>query len=58
METMLKKTLLSILEKKKNDYLNNTDFDTELEYGKSEEYKQCVMPYIVDLRRINNWLWF
>ncbi len=35
--------------KGKNDYLNHTDFDTELEYGKSEEYKQCVMPYIVDL---------
>ena len=35
--------------KGKNDYLNHTDFDTELEYGKSEEYKLCVMPYIVDL---------
>ena len=35
--------------KGKNDYLNHTDFDTELEYGKSEEYKQWVIPYIVDL---------
>ncbi len=32
------------LRKGKNDYLNHTDFDTELEYGKSEEYKQWVMP--------------
>ena len=37
------------LRKGKNDYLNHTGFDTELEYEKSEEYKQCLMPFIVDL---------
>ena len=42
-------TFTVYVRKGKNDYLNHTDFDTELEYGKSEEYKLCVMPYIVDL---------
>ena len=35
-----------------NVYLENTDFEEEREYGKQEEYKKSVMPYIVDLSKV------
>ena len=38
--------------KGENTYIENTGFDVQEEYGKSEEYKKTVMPYIFDLERI------
>ena len=40
------------IRKGENTYLENTDFEEQKEYGKQEEYKMSVMPYIVDLERI------
>ena len=38
--------------KGENTYLENTDFEEQREYGRQEEYKKSVMPYIVDLEKI------
>ena len=38
--------------KGENTYLEKTDFTTQQEYGRQEEYKKSVMPYIVDLEKI------
>ena len=35
-----------------NTYIENTGYDVQEEYGKNEEYKKTVMPYIFDLERI------
>ena len=35
-----------------NTYIEPTDFSTQQEYGKQEEYKKSIMPYIIDLERI------
>ena len=35
-----------------NVYLEPTDFSEQREYGKQEEYKKSVVPYIVDLEAI------
>ena len=40
------------LRKGANTYIENTDFEEQKEYGKQEEYKKSVMPYIVDLEEI------
>ena len=40
------------MRKGQNTYLENTDFDEQREYGRQEEYKKSVMPYIVDLEQI------
>ena len=38
--------------KGENVYLENTDFEEQKEYGRQEEYKRSVMPYIVDLKKV------
>ena len=35
-----------------NTYLETTDFSEQKEYGRQEEYKKSIMPYIVDLEKI------
>ena len=40
------------LRKGENVYLDPTDFTEQKEYGKQEEYKKSVQPYIVDLEYI------
>ena len=40
------------LRKGQNIYLEPTDFTDQKEYGKQEEYKKSVVPYIVDLEYI------
>ena len=35
-----------------NTYLEVTDFLEQKEYGRQEEYKKSIMPYIVDLEKI------
>ena len=40
------------LRKGENTYLEHTDFEEQKEYGRQEEYKKTIMPYIVDLERI------
>ena len=42
------------MRKGENTYLENTDFEEQREYGRQEEYKKSVMPYIVDLEKIRN----
>ena len=40
------------LRKGENTYIESTDFKTQKEYGKREEYEKTIMPYIVDLNLI------
>ena len=40
------------IRKGENTNLENTNFEEEREYGKQEEFKKSVMPYIVDLSKI------
>ena len=35
-----------------NTYIEQTDFEEQKEYGKQEEYKKSIIPYIVDLKKI------
>jgi hypothetical protein len=35
-----------------NTYIKQTDFEAQEEYGRQEEYKKSIMPYIVDLEKI------
>ena len=35
-----------------NVYLEKTDFEEQREYGRQEEYKKSIIPYIVDLEEI------
>ena len=35
-----------------NEYLEPTDFEEEKEYGKQEDFKKSVIPYIVDLETL------
>ena len=35
-----------------NTYLETTDFSEQKEYGRQEEHKKSIMPYIVDLEKI------
>ena len=40
------------LRKGQNLYIEPTDYQEQREYGKQEEYRKSVVPYIVDLERI------
>ena len=40
------------LRKGNNTYIKKTGFEEQEEYGKQEEYKKSVIPYIVDLNKI------
>jgi len=40
------------IRKGSNTYIKQTDFDAQEEYGRQEEYKKSIMPYIVDLEKI------
>ena len=40
------------LRKGENIYLEQTDFQEQREYGKQEEYRKSIVPYIVDLEKI------
>ena len=40
------------VKKTDNIYIEQTDFSEEREYGKQEEYKNSIIPYIIDLDRI------
>ena len=40
--------------KGQNTYLEKTGFEEQREYGKQEEYKKSVIPYICDLERLRN----
>ena len=35
-----------------NTYIKQTDFNTQEEYGRQEQYKLSIMPYILDLKEI------
>ena len=40
------------IRKGENYYLESTDFEEQKEYGRQEEYKKSIIPYIVDLEII------
>ena len=35
-----------------NTYLEPTDFEEQKEYGRQEEYKMSIIPYILDLKKL------
>ena len=37
------------LRKGENTYINSSDFESQVEYGKREQYEKTMMPYILDL---------